>query len=147
MTKFGETHNFRGQDFLKKVEVYLGRQVDGIILNNKKPNIRLLKKYFAEKSEFVEIEAVEKQIRNRRIYTDDLLDSSEDMVRHNSKKLASLIQKIISKEYLFEPGNIIKEPLLMEFALKDSDKKPIMHESAKASTRIAECSDGNCSDI
>ena len=55
MTKFGETHNFKGKDFIKKVEMYLGQQVDGIILNNKKPNISLLKKYFAKKSEFVEI--------------------------------------------------------------------------------------------
>jgi uncharacterized cofD-like protein len=147
MTKFGETHNFKGQDFIKKVEIYLGRQVDGIILNNKRPNIRLLKKYFAKKSEFVEIEALEKQISNRRIYTDDLLDSSDDMVRHNSKKLASLIQAIISKEYLFERENMTNDPFLREFALKDSTKKPIMYKSVKALPRIAECSDGNYSDI
>jgi uncharacterized cofD-like protein len=147
MTKFGETHNFKGQDFIKKVEIYLGRQVDGIILNNKRPNIRLLKKYFAKKSEFVEIEALEKQISNRRIYTDDLLDSSDDMVRHNSKKLASLIQAIISKEDLFERENMTNDPFLREFALKDSTKKPIMYKSVKALPRIAECSDGNYSDI
>ena len=143
MTKFGETHNFKGKDFIKKVEMYLGRQVDGIILNTKRPNIRLLKKYFAEKSEFVEIEQLEKQISNRRIYADDLLDSSDDIVRHDSKKLASLIRAIISKEYFFERENMTNDPFLTEFALKDSAKKPIMYKSVKALSRIAECSDGN----
>ena len=147
MTKFGETHNFKGKDFIKKVEMYLGRQVDGIILNNKRPNIKLLKKYFAEKSEFVEIEQLAKQVTNRRIYADDLLDSSDDIIRHDSKKLASLVQDIISKEYFFKRENMKNSPLLMEFALKDSTKKPIMHNSAKALPRIAECSDGNRGDI
>ena len=147
MTKFGETHNFKGKDFIKKVEMYLGRQVDGIILNNKRPNISLLKKYFAEKSEFVEIEQLEKQISNRRIYADDLLDSSDDIVRHDSKKLASLIRAIISKEYFFERENMTNDPFLAEFSLKDSAKKPIMYKSVKALPRIAECSDGNYSDI
>jgi uncharacterized cofD-like protein len=147
MTKFGETHNFKGKDFIKKVEMYIGRQVDGIILNNKKPNIRLLKKYFAEKSEFVEIEQLEKQISNRQIYADDLLDSSDDIVRHDSKKLASLIRAIISKEYFFERENMTNDPFLREFALKDSAKKPNMYKSVKALPRIAQCSDGNYSDI
>ena len=147
MTKFGETHNFKGKDFIKKVEMHLGRQVDGIILNTKRPNIRLLKKYFAEKSEFVEIEQLEKQMSNRRIYADDLLDSSDDIVRHDSKKLASLIRAIVSKEYFFERENMTNDPFLTEFALKDSAKKPIMYKSVKALPRIAECSDGNYSDI
>jgi hypothetical protein len=90
---------------------------------------------------------LEKQISNRRIYTGDLLDSSDDMVRHNSKKLASLIQAIISKEDLFERENMTNDPFLREFALKDSTKKPIRYKSVKALPRIAECSDGNYSDI
>ena len=147
MTKFGETHNFKGKDFIKKVEMYLGRQVDGIILNNKRPNISLLKKYFAEKSDFVEIEKLEKHEKDRRIYADDLLDSSDEIVRHDSKKLASLIRTIISKEYFYERKNMANDPLLMGFALKDSAKKPIMYKSVKALPRIAECSDDNYSDI
>jgi uncharacterized cofD-like protein len=147
MTKFGETHNFKGKDFIKKVEMYLGRQVDGIILNNKRPNIRLSNKYFAEKSEFVEIEQLKKQISNRRIYAEDLLDSSDEIVRHDPKKLASLIRTIISKEYCITSENMTTEPLLTEFALKDSANKPIMYKSVKALPTIVECPDGNRSDI
>jgi len=129
MTKFGETHSFKGNDFVKKVERYLGRQVDGIICNNRKPTNRLLKKYLAEKSEFVEIEQFEKRLNNRLIYTDDLLDSSDKIVRHDSKKLASSIQSIISKEYLYERRKLTYDPVLMQFVLKDSAKMPIIKTS------------------
>jgi uncharacterized cofD-like protein len=133
MTKFGETHNFKVNDFVQKVETYLGRQVDGLICNNRKPNDRLLKKYLAEKSEFVEIERLEKRINNRLIYADDLLDSSDEIVRHDSKKLASLIQSIISKEHFFEFGKLTNDPILMQFVLKGSAKMPIKYKSVKAS--------------
>jgi len=137
MTKFGETHNFKGNDFVQKVETYLGRQVDGIVCNNRRPTNRLLKKYLAEKSEFVEIEQLEKRINNRLIYADDLLDSSDEIVRHDSKKLASLIQSIISKEHFFEHGKLTNDPILMQFVLKDSAKMPIKYNSVKALQRIA----------
>ena len=106
-----------------------------------------MKKYIEKKSEFIEIEQLEKQISNRQIYTDDLLDSSDDIVRHDSRKLASLIRAIISKEYFVERENMSNDPFLTEFALKDSTKKPIMYKSVKALPRIAECSDGNYNDI
>ena len=137
MTKFGETHNFKGNDFVKKVETYLGRQVDGIICNNRKPNNRLLKKYLAEKSEFVEIEQLEKHRNNRLIYANDLLDSSEKIVRHNSKKLASSIQSIISRKCFFERRKLTYDPVLMQFVLKDSAKMPI-NKSVSALQGIAQ---------
>ena len=137
MTKFGETHNFKENDFVQKVETYLGRQVDGIICNNRKPNDRLLAKYLAEKSEFVEIEGLKKRINNRLIYADDLLDSSAEIVRHDSKKLASLIQSIISKERFFECRELTNDPILMQFVLKGSAKMPIKYKSVHASQKIA----------
>jgi len=137
MTKFGETHNFKGNDFVQKLETYLGRQVDGIICNNRKPADRLLKKYLAEKSEFVEIEQLEKRINNRLIYADDLLDSSDEIVRHDSKKLASLIQSIISNVHFIECGKSTSDPNLTQFVLKDSAKMPIKYKSVKALQRIS----------
>ncbi len=38
MTKFGETHNFTGLDFVRKLEESIERQVDGIIYNAEKPD-------------------------------------------------------------------------------------------------------------
>ncbi len=132
MTKFGETHNFKGNDFVQKVEAYLGRQVDGIICNNRKPNNKLLEKYLAEKSEFVEVEQLREQMNNRLVYAGDLLDSSDEIVRHDSKKLASLAQSIIFNDHFFEHEKLMNDPILMQFVLKDSVKMPIKYKSVKA---------------
>ena len=129
MTKFGETHNFQGNDFVQKIETYIGRQVDGIICNNRKPSNRILRKYLAEKSEFVEIKQLDNRIKNRLIYADDLLDSSDVSVRHDSKKLASLIQSIIFKERCLECEDFANDPISMQFVLKDSAKRPINYKS------------------
>ena len=147
MTKFGETHNFKGEDFIKKIELYLGRQVDGIILNNKKPNIRLLNKYLAENSEFVEIEQLEGDIKDRLIYAADLLDSSDEIVRHDAKKLASLVKSIITKEYIIDRENMTRGPLLKELVLKNSAKKPMMNKNSKSLPRIAQCFNHHYTDI
>lgn len=131
MTKYGETHNFKGIDFVQKIEMYLGRPVDGIICNNRRPNSELLKKYLAENSEFVEIEDLDKNIKNRLVCADDLLDDSVEIVRHDSKKLASLVQSIIFKKYFSECEKLSDEPILTQFLLKDSAKMPIKDESVK----------------
>ena len=98
MTKFGETHNFKGYDFVQKIENYLGRRVDGIIYNVRKPDTHLLNKYLAEKAEFVELEKSENWIGDRFVYDSDLLDTSAEIVRHDPYKLASVISGILFKE-------------------------------------------------
>ena len=95
MTKFGETHNYQAFDFVRKIEDYLERPVDGVICNTRRPDKRILEKYEKEKTELVELGRVENWIGNRMIYQNDLLDTSNDIVRHDSKKLASLIQNIL----------------------------------------------------
>ena len=97
MTKFGETHNFKSRDFIQKIEEYLGRQVDGVICNAAKPCDRLLQKYRAERAEFVDIDRSENWVGKRAIYAGDLLDKSDEIVRHDPNKLASVIQSIINQ--------------------------------------------------
>jgi uncharacterized cofD-like protein len=97
MTKFGETHHFRAPDFVGKIEDCLERTVDGVICNTSRPSQRLLKKYASEKAELVGVEDVENWMGSRRIYAADLLEASNEIVRHDSKKLAMLIQDIVFK--------------------------------------------------
>ena len=108
MTKFGETDNFRGYDFVEEIENYLGRQLDGVIYNSKKPNNRLLKKYLSEKAEFVELDKTKNWIGDRIIYDADLLDISVESVRHDQYKLASLIKGIVfnNANEIVRPSNI-----------------------------------------
>ncbi len=95
MTKFGETHGFKGYDFVRTLEKYIVRPVDGIIYNTKKPADELLKKYKEYQAEFVKIEKSETWKNNRKIYARDLLDTSAKIVHHDAKKLASLIKQIV----------------------------------------------------
>jgi len=96
MTKFGETHNFSGLDFIRKLEESIERQVDGIIYNSEKPDKKLVEQYMEQKAEFVEIDEDDDCWGNRSIYTSNMLDIAGSIVRHDSKKLAVLIQEIIS---------------------------------------------------
>lgn len=95
MTKFGETHNFTGQDFVMKLEDCLSRQVDGIIYNEKRPDEQILEQYRKQKAEFVEIREGEEWLGDRILYASDALDVTGGIVRHDSRKLASQVQKII----------------------------------------------------
>jgi len=97
MTKFGETHNFKAQDFVEKLEEFSGKKVDGVIYNTEKPNEDLLKPYAAQQAEFVEFDKENEFWATRRVYSSNLLDNSSDIIRHDSEKLAALIKKIISK--------------------------------------------------
>ena len=95
MTKFGETHNFKGSDFVETLEECIARQVDGIIYNTKRPNKEILKKYSKQNAAFVEFENDHIWKENRIIHASDLLADSGVTVRHDSKKLASFIKEII----------------------------------------------------
>jgi uncharacterized cofD-like protein len=96
MTKFGETHNFTGLDFVRKLEESIERQVDGIIYNSEKPDKKLVEQYMEQKAEFVEIDKNDDFWGNRSIYISNMLDIAGSILRHDSKKLAVLIQEIIS---------------------------------------------------
>ncbi len=95
MTKFGETHNFTGWDFIENLEGFLGRSVDGIIYNTRRPDPPVLAEYRAQKSEFVAIVPEDTRLTGRRVYAADLLEASGGLVRHDPDKLAALIRRII----------------------------------------------------
>jgi len=79
------------------VEECIGRQLDGVICNTTKPDEKLLLQYRTEKAEFVEIDERAPCWGDRTIYACDLLDTSGDLVRHDSGKLALLIEKVLLK--------------------------------------------------
>jgi len=95
MTKFGETHNFTDKDFVTNLEERLGRKVDGIIGNKTKPVQKIIDSYLKQKSKFVSIDTTNPFWNHRTIYMEDLLEINSIIVRHDSTKLAVLIQKII----------------------------------------------------
>jgi len=97
MTKFGETHNFAGWDFVARLEEVFGREVDGVLYNSSRPDENILAQYRNQKSEFVEINPEDACWGKRRIYSGDMLETSGGIVRHDPRKLAAMIQQIINE--------------------------------------------------
>lgn len=96
MTKYGETHNYRCVDFIAKLEEGIGRTVHIVIANRTLPDDAILEEYRKQEAEFVEFIDDQKFWQDRKFYLADLLDTSGSIVRHDSQKLARLIQEIIS---------------------------------------------------
>ncbi|MFA5126071.1 MAG: gluconeogenesis factor YvcK family protein [archaeon] len=84
MTK-GETKGFKAKDFVEELSKYLQSIPDFVLMNNKKPSLRVIKRYKKEGSEFVE--------PNYFGIKRDLLRRT-DYARHEPQKLAKEIIKI-----------------------------------------------------
>jgi len=96
MTKYGETHNYSCIDFIQKLEEGIGRKVQIVICNRTKPEDHIMEEYRKQEAEFVEFIDDHKFWQDRKYYLADLLEASGSIVRHDSKKLALLVQEIIS---------------------------------------------------
>ncbi len=95
MTKFGETHGFSADEFIDKLEKYLGKSVlDYAIFNSKKPAAAVLKKYKKEQAEFVDPRELDKKSKKPKYIMADLLDSGA-LIRHSQKKLAKVILSLL----------------------------------------------------
>jgi uncharacterized cofD-like protein len=95
MTKFGETQNFTGKDFVSVIEEHLERPVDGIIANSTRPSPDILEAYARQKSDLVKVDTSHSFWEGREIVFTDVLDTRAGIVRHDPKKLARIIQQII----------------------------------------------------
>jgi len=95
MTKYGETHNFTAVDFVEKLEIYIGRPVDGVIYNSTPPCEAICRMYADQKSECVRLNPDDGFWAQRRLYAGDLLETDGFVLRHDSKKIAALLQKVL----------------------------------------------------
>ena len=98
MTKFGETHTFKASNFISHLESFVSRHIDVVIYNETRPDPQLRELYAKQKSDFVELDSGDPVWTQRKLYCADLLDSSNDVIRHNSSKLADLLTSIFNAE-------------------------------------------------
>ena len=94
MTKYGETHRFKARDFVIELEDALKRKLDGIIYNSARPDATLLKAYAEQKADVVAVDTSDDWWADRRIVAADLMDTTGGVVRHDSGKLAALIERL-----------------------------------------------------
>ncbi|MFA5791587.1 MAG: gluconeogenesis factor YvcK family protein [Candidatus Paceibacterota bacterium] len=103
--KQGHTMYWKVSDYVENIEKYLGRKVDIILVNNEPPSKKQIKHYKLEEGDGV---LVLNDLKDSRIIEESLLshlfikykkgDALQDVrsfIRHDSKKLANCIKKII----------------------------------------------------
>ncbi|HDI59595.1 MAG TPA: uridine diphosphate-N-acetylglucosamine-binding protein YvcK [Desulfobacteraceae bacterium] len=98
MNKYAETHQFTAIDFVAALEARIGRPIDVVVHNTRRPPPRILARYRRHQSEFVTLDPLAPFWRSRRLLGDDLLNTSGGVVRHDERKLAALIAGLIKGE-------------------------------------------------
>lgn len=96
MTKFGETHGFKAQDFVGVIEKYLGIGIlDYAVFNNKKPLTVILQRYLQENSHFIDASGLDLNCKKPKHILVDLLEPGL-FVRHSPrKKLAKILLSLL----------------------------------------------------
>jgi uncharacterized cofD-like protein len=100
MTKFGETHNFKGPDFIRHLESFVQKDLDMVIYNTQRPADALCDLYAHQKAEFVEADEDDPLWCQRNIISVDLLETGASVIRHDPQKLSKLMGTLIQAEAL-----------------------------------------------
>jgi len=95
MTKFGETNHYQASDFIATLDGFTGRKIDGAIINNRRPDEHLLSLYRKQKSDFVDLGL---PAPGCSLILEDLLETSGGVIRHDPKKLAAVIVRLIAEK-------------------------------------------------
>ncbi|MEK7539554.1 MAG: gluconeogenesis factor YvcK family protein [Patescibacteria group bacterium] len=104
--KLGHTTNWKVSDYVEDIEKYLGRSIDIILVNNKKPSPEQTKLYELEEGKGV---LVEDNFNDRRVIRapllstlifkpqyDKMMKATRGFIRHDSQKLAKCLAKIMN---------------------------------------------------
>jgi uncharacterized cofD-like protein len=105
--KHGHTKDWKVTDYVKDIELYLGRPIDIILVNNEAPSKEQVEYYKLQEGGGV---LVADDIEDKRVKREPLLshllvahnkadkiEGTRSFIRHDSEKLAHCIKKIISK--------------------------------------------------
>jgi uncharacterized cofD-like protein len=123
MTQRGETDGYSVADHIRAIYRHAGSGIiDFVIVNEGKIQTDLEGKYKKEASELVRIDKDKIIDLNVNFIEGDFLSVENNLIRHNTEKLASiLIETIMEKKLLFDKKKIIEYFYLTE-RLKDNKK-------------------------
>lgn len=105
--KLEHTPGWKVSDYVKNIEEYLGRPIDFILLNNKKPSVQQIKSYELEEgkgvlvmNDFNDPRIIRAPFLSTVIYKTQhkkAIRAPRGFIRHDSEKLAKCINDIINK--------------------------------------------------
>lgn len=95
VTQNGETKGYSVLDHYMAIIEHAGKNfIDSIIVNTKKPDDSIIEKYIKEKSDILFITEKEKKYfkdNNIEILLGDIIDTTNEKIRHDSNKIARLL--------------------------------------------------------
>lgn len=100
VTQPGETDGFTVGDHIELLNKYLTpRKIDAVIASNTKVDKEVLKKYETEEQkDLVNIDYAKIEKLNTELIEDDLIVIEDNVIRHNSMKLSSIIFSYLMRE-------------------------------------------------
>lgn len=99
MTKNGETNDFGVADFTAAIESFLGKELDYVIYNTRKPEIQRIEIHKKECPELLELVSFNGLSASEKFLGSDILTPVGSVV-HDSRKLAKIILKLSQPEKL-----------------------------------------------
>ncbi len=97
MTRHGETDGFKASDFVKKIVNHIPEShLDYVLIHEKKPEIRRLKLYSQENSQFVDYDKNNFKNINIKLVAGDFI-TPDNLIRHDQNKIKTCF-KIIKKQ-------------------------------------------------
>lgn len=98
MTQPGETDRMTALEHLDALAEHVGeRLADVVLVNSARPSARLLRNYADSGAELVEIDAQGLASRGVEVIQRDLLDSSDELIRHAPAKLAAAVMELAAR--------------------------------------------------
>src|SRR5690625_2313028 len=96
MTQNGETNDYRASDHVRAIYRHIGENtIDAIIVNNGEITDKtLLQTYAKENSHIVAFDEQTLRDFGLHVIAENLVDHSTNMIRHNTKLLASLLYEM-----------------------------------------------------
>lgn len=92
MTQPGETDRMSALEHFDALEEHVGeRLADVVLVNSVRPTRRLLRNYADSGADLVEVDVAALAARGVRVIERDLLDSSDELIRHSPAKLAAAV--------------------------------------------------------
>ncbi len=100
MTEPGETNNFQVSDHVREILKYLGRDCLDVILSSSTTFSAAALETYAQKKQFPVIQKDPSELRaltHAQIFSEDIA-SEDELVRHDSLKVAAAVRKIIEQD-------------------------------------------------
>ncbi len=95
MTQPGETDHMSAVEHLDALKEHVGEQLaDVVLVNSVRPSPRLLRNYADSGADLVEVDIAALKERGVLVIDRDLLDSSDDLVRHAPARLAEAVMEL-----------------------------------------------------